>query len=101
MTEFTELKFLVSLIKVPPIDELSGWEVFELMVNARHVTGDYWMYEGDVEMLNVHGVDEVEQGETVAHGDMPDDDFEKHARTVFEIEFDGCDPAWKMLTDRC
>ena len=94
----SDIKFAVSLLKVPPLDELSGWEVFDLMVNARHIVGDYWMFEGIVDALIVHGVEVVEEGETVAHGGMDDEEFEKYARTVFDTEFDGCDPSWLMLS---
>lgn len=94
------ISFAVKLIRVPPISDLSGWDVFGLMVNARHVSGDYWFFEGDVEALDVSGaVEVVADGVTEGIGDMNDRELKSHCEEIFGVELDGTDPSWKMLAD--
>jgi len=89
--------FLVKLIKVPSIDLLSGWDVFELMVNARHIKGDFWIYEGDVEALCVDDIETICEGETEGHGSMSDERFIKHCEDIFDVSFKDSSPSWEML----
>lgn len=94
--------FEVNLIKVPPLKDMSGADVFELMVNARHIKGDYWMFEGMVEALVV-GVKVVDTGVTEAHGDMSDTNFIDYCMTtVFpgsEEKIKESPRSWTMLSN--
>lgn len=90
--------FSVKLLRVPPIQSLTGWDVFELMVNARHVGGDFWIFEGDVESLGVAGVEMVAEGEAQAYGDMSDEDLVSYCEGVFDITLSSIAPSWKMLS---
>jgi len=92
--------FAVKLLRVPPIGQLSGWEVFELMVNARHVGGDFWIFEGDAESLDVGKVEVVSEGVTEGTGDMNDDQLVEHCEEIFGVKLSSAAPSWKMLTNR-
>jgi hypothetical protein len=94
------ISFAVKLLRVPPIGRLSGWDVFELMVNARHVGGEFWIFEGDVESLNVAGVDIAGEGVTEGHGDMDDGALVKHCEEIFAVNLSSVAPSWKMLKQR-
>lgn len=94
------ISFAVKLIRVPPISDLSGWDVFGLMVNCRHVSGDYWFFEGDVDALDVSGaVEVVAAGVTEGVGGMDDREFKSHCEEIFGVKLDDADPSWKMLRD--
>ncbi|MGB0600532.1 MAG: hypothetical protein ACPGLY_27970 [Rubripirellula sp.] len=88
--------FLVKLISVKPISELSSWELFDLMANARHVAGKYWIFEGDVESLladaEVHA-----EGETEGTGDFNDEELVDHCEDIFGIDLDEEPASWQML----
>ncbi|NQT12301.1 MAG: hypothetical protein HQ582_06120 [Planctomycetes bacterium] len=94
------MEFLVKLIRVPPLAELSGVDVLELMVNARHIGGDFWAFEGDLEALLVPGVDYVGEAATSAFGGMSDDKFAAHCEGLFGSVVRGAPPAWKMLAEQ-
>lgn len=93
------LSFAVKLLRVPPLSELTGWDVFELMVNARHVAQDYWIFEGDVESLDVPSVEVVAEGVTEGTGDMDASELKSHCEEIFGMEIQG-KPSWKMLSER-
>lgn len=89
--------FGVKLIEVPPLAELSGFEVFDLMVNARHIAGPFWCYEGDEFVLHVHDVHVRAEGVTEGFGDYDDSEFVKHCEEAFGVDLLFEPPAWKML----
>jgi len=91
--------FAVKLIRVAPVSQLSGWDVFELMVNARHVGGDFWLFEGDVESLCVLA-EVAGEGVTEGIGDMNDDELRKHCEDIFGVTLSSAAPSWKMLKRR-
>lgn len=92
------MDFGVKLLRVPPIDQLSGWDVFELMVNARHVGGDFWVFEGDTESLSVADMKIVGDGITEGYGDLNDEQLTKHCEEIFDVVLSFVAPAWKMLS---
>ena len=94
------IMFGVKLLDVPEIKDLSGGDVFTLMAHARHVAGTYWIFEGDVESLDIDGIRVVSDGETEGHGDMDDKELVAHCEDIFGVELSGMPPSWKMLSDR-
>ena len=91
------ITFAVNLIKAPPLSEMSGREVFELMVSARHVAGPYWFYEGVVEALGVEA-EVVANGVSQAIGDLSDEEFVAHCASIFNfLDLAGEPLGWQML----
>lgn len=95
------MEFHVKLIKAPSLNDLSGWDVFDLMFNARHVAGNYWIFEGDIEsLLCGDRVSIIEQGTTDGFGDLNDTELLSHCHEIFGMAHDYADPAWKMLVNK-
>lgn len=92
------LQFGVTLIKVPQLRSMTGVQVFDLMVNARHVAGRYWIFEGDEDAL-LADVTVVSSGITGGHGDMDDDELKAHCKEVFGIDLSAEPPTWKMIDE--
>ena len=90
------ISFYVKLLKVPPLDKMSGWDVFELMVNASHVAGDFWIYEGDEEAIDV-SVEVVAEGVTEGTGDMSREELVEHCDEIFGVDLSDEPASWKML----
>ena len=93
------VSFFVKLLRVPPLDKLSGVDVFELMVNGRHVAGQYWIFEGDVESLSVRIQKVAAEGVSEGFGDMSNDALVDHCEEIFGIDLSEEHPSWKMLTN--
>ncbi|MCP3961359.1 MAG: hypothetical protein GY719_26220 [bacterium] len=90
------MMFEVHLLRVAELAKLTGVEIFELMTNARHIAGRYWMFEGEPEFLGV-ACEDLAVGSTEAHGDMGGREFIAHATDVFHHDF-GDDPqGWEMV----
>lgn len=90
--------FELKLIRAEPIEELSGWAVFELMGNARHLAGDYWIYEGDVEAFKFSAVKCCGIAVGDIYGDMSHDELLEYASLIFgfnDLKLEA--PAWRML----
>ena len=88
--------FGVKLIKVPPIDTLSSWDVFELMCQARHVAGDYWIFEGDDGCLHVTA-EVIAEGITDGTGDYSYSELVTHCEQIFGVLLKNEAPSWLML----
>ena len=91
-----EFLFEVQLIRVPPIEQLTGPQVFLLMINARHVAGDYWIFEGDIDTFPFH-VLIVETSTTEGFGDMNDRELIEHCHDIFGMDFNDENPSYKMI----
>lgn len=91
--------FAVKLIRVASLDSLSGLDVFELMVNARHVGGDFWIFEGDIESLGVQA-EIAAEGVTEGTGDMNEFELVQHCEEIFGVTLSSVAPSWKMLAQR-
>jgi len=91
------IQFEVKLICVPPMDKLSGWEVFDLMANATHVGGDLWLFEGDEECLLCRP-EVLAEGVTEGTGDM--EDMLGYCKEIFDYDFDDAPASWEMLKYR-
>lgn len=90
--------FQVNLIKVPPLASMSGADVFDLMVNARWIGGDYWFFEGEIYALLVGGRSSVvATGVTDGVGDMSDDEFRKHCEEIFGVSLADAPRSWEMV----
>lgn len=76
------MEFHLSLIKVPSIKKMTGLQVFDLMVNARHVRGDYWIFEGDPLALLVNA-EIFTEGIGESYGDLNDDELIDYCKEVF------------------
>lgn len=95
------MEFQVNLINVPDLDDLTGWEVFDLMINARHVAGNYWIFEGDIgSLLCSDDITLADIGISEGFGDLNDEEILEHCRDVFGMSLENCDPGWKMLSNK-
>ena len=92
------MQFEVKLIKAPEMNDMSSWDVFELMANARHVSGRYWIFEGDIESLTVPVIC-IATGITSGTGDMSDAYLYEHACDIFGYEIKS-EPSWVMLSEK-
>jgi len=94
------MEFAVKLLRVPSLDKLSGWDVFALMSNARHVGGDFWIIEGEEWALQVPDIEVVAEGITEGYGNMNGGQVVAHCEEIFDIVLGSVAPAWKMLAGR-
>lgn len=95
-------EFAVKLIKVPNLGNLTGVQVFELMVNATHVAGNYWIFEGDLIGFNSFNDPEKEikvvaDGVTEGIGEMDSNELVQHCMDIFGVDLSGEEPGWKMM----
>ena len=93
------MQFAVKLIIVPYISKMSGWDVFTLMVNARHVAGRFWIFEGDVESLGIDDIEIAVEGVTEGTGDFDEKELVRHCESIFDINLSSEPPSWKILID--
>jgi hypothetical protein len=59
-----------------------------LEANCTHVTGDYWIMEGDVETLRDEGVrfEEVAQGAVQSLGDLTEDELKEICLDAYGVK---------------
>lgn len=92
------MDFEVKLIKVKDLKKLTGVEVFDLMCNAKHIAGDYWIFEGDEESL-LSEVSVVDESTSSGTGGLTEEELVEHCSDIFGFDFSKEKPAWKMLTE--
>lgn len=80
------MDFAVKLIRTRPLTDLTGWDVFDLMRNATHVAGRFWLFEGDEEAL-LASVEVVAQGVTGPTGDLEGRELLEHCIEIFDAPY--------------
>ena len=90
--------FEVQLIKTRPFPSLSGVEMFDIMVNATHVAGRYFIFEGEVESL-LSKVTVVATGVTEGTGDMGWKERVTHCREIFGIDLSDETPWYEIANN--
>lgn len=90
--------FQVKLIEVPNFIKLSGQQVASLFVNARHIAGNFWCFEGDIEAFDFMVVEQSDGAiDSTSHGDYNDEEFVRKCTKVFDWDFTNEPPMWKVL----
>ena len=82
----SDIRFWTTLLRVNNPSEIA---LIELKDNGTHVTGPYWIIEGETDYLRDVGVTEVAEGSVPALGGLSVEELCEICRTSFEVEVSG------------